>query len=57
MASLVKSGKYRAISKTETEKYGFYVIMFTSEASRHPLCLNNCDYDYILEEIDCQYKF
>ena len=32
MASLVESGKYRAINKTDTSTNGFYVIMFTSGA-------------------------
>ena len=32
MASLVESGKYVAVNKTDTETNGFYVIMFTSEA-------------------------
>ena len=32
MASLVESGKYRAINTTETSTNGFYVIMFTSGA-------------------------
>ena len=32
MASLVESGKYRAINTTDTTTNGFYVIMFTSEA-------------------------
>ena len=30
MASLVESGKYGAINKTDTSTNGFYVIMFTS---------------------------
>ena len=29
MASLVESGKYGAINKTDTTTNGFYVIMFT----------------------------
>ena len=32
MASLVESGKYRAINKTDTSINGFYVIMLTSES-------------------------
>ena len=32
MASLVESGKYRAINTTDTSTYKFYVIMFTSGA-------------------------
>ena len=32
MASLVESGKYRAINTTDTATNGFYVIIFTSEA-------------------------
>ena len=32
MASLVESGKYGAINKTDTSTNGFYVIMFTSGA-------------------------
>ena len=32
MASLVASGKYGHIRKTDTTTNGFYVIMFTSEA-------------------------
>ena len=32
MASLVESGKYVTINKTDTTTNGFYVIMFTSEA-------------------------
>ena len=32
MASLVESGKYGAIDTTDTEKNGFYVIMFALEA-------------------------
>ena len=31
MSSLVESGKYGAINKTDTATNGFYVIMFTSE--------------------------
>ena len=32
MASLFQSGKYGAINTTDTETYGFYVIIFKSEA-------------------------
>ena len=32
MASLVQSGKYCSINKTDTATNGFYVIIFTSEA-------------------------
>ena len=32
MASLVESGKYRAINTTDTSTNGFYVILFTSGA-------------------------
>ena len=32
MASLVQSGGYVAINKTDTATDGFYIIMFTSEA-------------------------
>ena len=32
MVSLVESGKYGAIKTTDTEKNGFYVMVFTSEA-------------------------
>ena len=32
MASLVESGKYRAIKTTDMTTNGFYVIMFTSGA-------------------------
>ena len=32
MASLVKSGKYSAVNRTDTAKNGFTVIMFKSEA-------------------------
>ena len=32
MASLVESGKYGAINRTDTETNGFYVIMSTSES-------------------------
>ena len=32
MASLVESGKYRAMNTTDTSTNGFYVIMFTSGA-------------------------
>ena len=32
MASLVESGKYGAIKRTDTETNGFHVIMSTSES-------------------------
>ena len=54
MASLVESGTYGAINKTETSTNGYYVIMFTSGS--YTLRKNTTIYGQIITAVELVVK-